>query len=139
MSDLSRFDKSDELSDALETALFAAQRPVPAGFAHQATARFERALAKRRRQRMILSIAATCLISAACAWTLVLDAFGLTGAIWDGIVSAVVFMSSVMTVWSHLPVVGIFFSVGMMALVLFAYALLTKLEGTALENRTYRS
>ena len=130
MSDIPRREDSG-LSRILESALLSLQHPVPADFARLAAARFERAFNRRHRRRIVLVAAATCLLSTVGVWAIVLDAFGIAGAAWDGLVAVAAFMGSVVTVWTYLPVTGVFFSMGMMALAFFALALLSRLESAA--------
>ena len=137
MSDVSRKEDSG-LSLALEAALLSLQRPVPADFAIRTTARFEGAFTRRRRQRISLVAVATCLLSTVGIWAVVLDAFGIDGAVWDGLIAVAAFMESVVTVWTYLPVTGVFFSMGMMALVLLAVALLARLESASPHTRPFR-
>ncbi len=124
--------KSEPGAEEFARALIAvASRPLPGDFARRTTARFEATVAKRRRRRLIIAITTTCLLGMAGAWALLLDAFGLTGAIRDSLIDTAVVMDSLMTLWSHLPTMGVLFSVGLMALVLLNYALLSKLGNGA--------
>jgi hypothetical protein len=130
MSDKAHFEHNADMSDELRAALFSIQRSVPAGFADKTVALFENALAKKRVRGLALALSVTFLVNAAFAWAVLLNAFGLADAIWSGLVSAVTFIGSVITVWDYLPITSACFSLAMMALTVLSFGLLRKLDST---------
>jgi hypothetical protein len=134
MSDKARLEHNADMPDELRAALFSIQRSAPAGFVDKTVVLFESALAKKRVRRLVLGLSFTFLVNAAGAWAVLLNAFGLADAIWSGLVSAVAFMGSVMTVWDYLPVTSALFSLALMAVTALSLGLLRKLDKPSLSR-----
>ena len=120
-------------------ALLQKMRPrLPGGFAMRTRLRFERAVEVRRLRRFVIGAISLFVVASLLVWGVILNTVNIAGTVWNGLLSGIALIRTVISLWGLLPVIGGGFAMAVICVTLLLLAIVVRLDRPAFHRNNPR-